>query len=365
MADTSMFGKAKYGGTSFKSFRLQPGSNLYRIGPAYRSLAASGKWFVYTKQHFGYRGAGDEQNPKGRIRTFVCPEEIDRSTEMVKVPCAECEKIRENQELVERKQAEYKAAGKTEAQIETLLGPIKGWLKDHNLDKKYLVLAKNDNQEWGVLSLPYKAKAGLDTVIKRMRAEENIDPLDMENGCWINFVREGEGFKTTYTAEAAMESMVVDGRRVKSVKQDALTDVDFEAIQASCPDLTTVGRRLTQDQIGQLVECNGDPDEVDRIFNAGMKVEKSPVREAAPAPKPVVKAEVKVQRVVEPEAVEPQTRVIDDEEAQLLAQLAAARAKKAKIAQVVMKAEPTPEVPEVPGEDLSDDEFLKIMDSKR
>jgi len=376
MANRDMFGAAKHGGGGYKSFRLQPGSNLYRIGPPFKSLAASGKWFHYTKQHFGYRGAGDEQNPKGRIRTFVCPEETNRQTEMVTVECKECNKIREMTALFESRTASLKAEGKKDEQIDALVGPVKGWLKEHNLDKKYLTLAKNENAEWGVLSLPYKAKSGLDLVIKKCRAEEGFDPLDMDNGCWINFTRVGEGYQTTYLAEAATETVIVDGKRAKSIKMDGLTDADFDQIAANCPDLTTVGRRLTQDQIAQLVECNGDPEEVDRIFNSGAKVEKSPSAVApVKATKPVVKEEVKP----EPEfggslktaagvadlAKDMAEAAPDDEEVQLLAALAAARAKKAKA--TAPKVEPVVSGP-TSEEDLKgmpDDEFFKLYPGKK
>jgi hypothetical protein len=372
MSNRDMFGAAKHGGGGYKSFRLQPGSNLYRLGPPFKSLAASGKWFAYTKQHFGYRGAGDEQNPKGRIRTFVCPEEIDRQTEMVKVECKECNKIREMVALLESRIAGLKSEGKNEAQIETLVGPVKAWLKEHNLDKKYITLAKNENSEWGVLSLPYKAKSGLDMVIKKCRAEEGFDPLDMDKGCWINFTREGEGFKTVYLAEAATETVIVDGKRAKSIKMDGLTDADFDQIAANCPDLTTVGRRLTQEQIAQLVECNGDPEEVDRIFNSGAKVEKSP---SAVTPVKTANQVVKVKqeenvatfvRVEVPaETVQPVAAdaTVDDEEAQLLAALAAARAKKSKPA--VKVAAPTGPTTEEDLKGMSEDDFFALYPGKK
>jgi hypothetical protein len=367
------FGVAKHGGSGgYKNFKLQPGSNLFRIGPPYKSLAAAGKWFSYTKQHFGYHGVGDEQRPKGRIRTFICPEEIDRNTEMVKVECPECTKNKGFQIQVETRTAQYRTEGKKDEQIDILLGPLKGWLKEHNIDKKYLVLAKNENSEWGVLALPYKAKVDLDRVIKTCRAEDGFDPLDSEAGCWINFVRSGEGYQTTYAANPAYEIVMVDGKRAKSIKMDTLTDADFDQISASCPDLTTVGRRLSYEQISQLVECNGDPDEVDAIFNSGVKVEKSP---SAVAPAKTANQVVKVKqeenvasfvRVEDPaETVRPV--VADDEEAKLLAALAAVRARAASMARAgsttwttskVSEVGPAPKVGAL--KDMSDDEFFKF-----
>src|SRR6266545_272692 len=93
MANRANFGAPTTGGsTSYKNHKLVQGSNFFRIGPAFKSLAATGKWFSFTKQHFGYRGSGNEQNPNGFMKVFLCPQEKDRKTDMIRVPCAQCDK---------------------------------------------------------------------------------------------------------------------------------------------------------------------------------------------------------------------------------------------------------------------------------
>ena len=88
---------------------------------------------------------------------------------------------------------------------------------------------------------------------------------------------------------------------------------------------------------------------------------------SAVKPTPVVKAEVKVDpkkewvEIKEPVAEKPAPAAVvveDDEEAQLLAQLAAARAKKLA-ATIVIKPKPAP-VADVDVKDMSDDEFFKL-----
>jgi hypothetical protein len=391
------FGKPKHGGAKYRSFKLVQGSNVYRIGPAFKSLAAAGKWFVYHKQHFGYRAAGDEQNPKGYIKTFLCNQEIDRKTEMVKVPCAECDMIDMQKALLEKREAdleaEVKAGTKTQAQVDSLLGPIKGWLKDHNLDKKYVVLACNDKGEWGLLYLPYKAKSGLDNLIKEVQKSEGFDPIDPDNGCWIDFQRTGEGFKTEYKVVALQEAEIINGRRLYSTKMHQLTDADYDNILANCPDLTTIGRKLTVEQVEELVESGGDPEVVSQVFGRGeaSPKETSPAK-AAPAKKPTPPAVQDLADEPEPEeevAAPPAGRVVkvkeevtevtttyvreeEDEEAAMERKLAELKAKKAAAAALVEAAGNKPpvkvEVPDaVPNnvKDLPDAEFMAVFKKKK
>ena len=194
----ALFGAASEGGGSkIKNFNLEDGDNVYRIGPAYGSLAASGKWFTFIKTHYGYRSQGDETNPNGYVRTFMCPQDKDRKTDMVRVPCPECDLIEEVASTVEAREAQMQADGKSEEQIKTVLGPHKQFLKEHNLSKRYIVLAKNQQNEWGVLWLPYKAKEALDNRRKTIRADDNTDILAIEDGAWVNFHRSGQKLQTT------------------------------------------------------------------------------------------------------------------------------------------------------------------------
>ena len=382
MASREKFGKASTGtGTRTRHFRLADGSNHYRIAPAYGTLAASGKWFRFIKQHWGYKSAGNDTNPAGFPRLFICPEDVDYKSKLVKKSCSECSLISNTAAKVANRESQLKEGGKSDADIETILGVQKEWLKAHNLDKKYIVLAKNDKNEWGILWLPYKAKEALDNRRKTIQTEEGFDILDADEGAWVNFTRAGQGFKTSYGCDIVSEVIALDnGKKAKQPKQEALTDADFDAIVAECPDLNSVGTVLTEEQIERLVESMGDADVVEAIFNEG--------REASPAPvkKEVVKAEPKMAPRLNPEVVEAVKAHIapivdavakaeeDDEEAALAAQLAALKAKKAAKALV---AEVENKVPVqaivaaaavlsagVDPDSMSDDEFVKAYGNK-
>lgn len=384
MTTNSDFAEPSASNSSFtktKNFKPVPGSNIYRIGPAYKSLAPSGRWNHNIRQHYGYRVPGNEENPNGFIRTFLCPEVTDQHG-MIKVRCPECEDIRALTEKVELRKQKLLEEGKTEGEIDTILGAQKKYLKEHNLDKKHLVLAKNEQNEWGVLWLPWKALEALLARRKKIQAEEGIDILSTKDGCWLDFTREGEGFRTTYGCDVVTETVVAEnGRKARVMKQDPLTDADKEAIRANCPDLTTVGTKLTIAQIERLVESRGDQEVAEAIFNEAWESRKgnreaSPAVEASPKPQPkpepvAVKPEAKpapqkVVKVEEKDGPGPNERTAtfvrvpaaeDDEEAQLLAMLAAAKAKKA--AKVAAAAAPAPA-----SDAMSDDQFLAMHTKK-
>ena len=409
MANRSNFAEPGTGtGNRTKNFKLEQGSNRYRIGPAYASLAASGRWNHNIRQHYGYKGAEDAQTGKSFPRTFICPQEIDRKTEIVKVPCAECDDTAQLSEKVELRAQKLEQEGKSEEDINTVLGPQKKYLKEHNLDKKHLVLAKNESNEWGVLWLPWKALEALIARRKKIQEEDGVDILSTVDGCWVDFVRSGDGFRNTaYACDVVSEIVLMEnGKKAKMPKQEALTDADFDAIEATCPDLTTVGTRLTSEQIERLVESRGDPEVVDAVFNEARETKKGR-KEASPSPAPTATVKNRPAPKVEAKEVDdvPENMMGAsksaaavaheavpevDEEAALLAQLAAARAKKAAAAKAVEvrgtfkelppdvevtekvapkkvtpKPEPEPEIsPDVDPDTLSDDQFMKVYGKK-
>jgi hypothetical protein len=390
MANREKFGKASTtNGTRIRHHRLVDGNNHFRIAPAYGTLAASGKWFRFIKQHWGYKSAGNDTSPAGFPKLFICPEDVDYKSKMIRKACDECSLISNTAAKVENREAQLKEGGKSEAEIETILGAQYEWLKAHNLDKKYIVLAKNDKNEWGVLWLPYKAKEALDTRRKLVQAEEGFDVLDAEEGAWVNFTRSGQGFKTNYGCDSVSEIITLDnGKKAKQPKQEALVDADFDAIVAECPDLNSVGTVLTDEQISRLVESMGDADVVEAIFNEGREASPAPVAKAEPkmAPRPVAK--VVAVNTTAAEASVTNTPSIttaintsvpaeeDDEEAALAAQLAALKAKKAAKA-LVAQVEAAPKVSPaaivaaasmlsagIDPDSMSDDEFVKAYGNK-
>lgn len=338
-----LFGTPKYGASSGgqRNHKIEPGHNLYRFGPPWKSLAASGKWNQYCAVHFGYQGVNRTDPSKTSARTFLCPQEKDRRTKMIKVGCRECDRIAAQEALRDTRMAQLKAEGKSDDVIEKhpTVEPIVAWLKAHNLSKKYNTIAKNDKGEWGILPLGHKTKQQLEAKIAQLMNEDGLSALAAKDGVWFDIIRSGEKWNTTYDVQVVMETQMVDNKRVKLVKTDTMTQKDVEDIKANCPDLTTIGVRLSQEQISQLAASNGDPEDVDNIFNQG-QVERSKSRSAAQArtpapapapapvatPAPVVAAPAPVQAAPTPAApaVDPTVAALMQQIAQMQAMLAAA-----------------------------------------
>lgn len=331
------FGTPSYGntgGTFYKNWKLQTPdgakgevktSFCCLIVPPMKSLADSGKWGVYHGQHFGYSGT-DPRNPdKTKMRPFSCIEKSDFRTKMITVACAACDVITEKFEEKKRREAEYIGQGLNEAQVKERLDPLTQWLKRHNCDRKWHINVMNQQGEFGVLQISHTVKKMLDAKMDELRkAKRPVDPI--VDGVWFEFTRMGK-----FPVQDAVEVMMVENEDGSFNKKIApLTEEQAKKALEVCPDLAkdTV-RFISGQQIAQIVASSGDPEEIDRIWQLGVSAsqrrERTPVSQnAAPAPAPTAARETAVAPTAE-----------QDEEAALMARLAALQAKKANPTVVV------------------------------
>lgn len=336
------FGTAKNGAgdMNWKMHSLKDGeANVFRIAPPVKSLKNVGKWKIYDKLHYGY-SAVNEQNPdKPKLKPFRCIEKKARGTGMIEQDCPECTLLKAREEEVKAVVDQYLAQGKSPAEAEEHVKGARKLLREHNLDKKWYVLAKNLAGEWGTLKLGHRAMTALDDErAKFMKENGGLDPLDAKTGVWFEFARQGKGLETRYAVKIAMESL--GGGRFQQ-KSGALTSVDAEALK-KCPDLAKLNdnKALSYDQILALVRSGGEPLVVAQVFNQARRTESSPAptpepaptRTATPAPPPASLAAPAPQGL--PGGLVGQ----DDEVSRLRAQLAALEA-----AQTKQTAAPTPQ----------------------
>lgn len=290
---SNFFGKAKIGnssGPAYKNYKMptdKAGGKVvykFRILPPMKSLAESGRWHSYHAIHFGYAG-NDKQTPgKAKIRPFRCIEERNYRTKMVTQSCPECEKIKAQEQLLDNMVARAKAAGKTEQDIDLMTAPLRQWLRDHNLDKKFYVAVFNEAMEPGVLSMSGRVKKALEEKAKELQLS-GIDPFDPAQGVWFNFVRVGRQKDVQDSVEVAM---IQNGRSME-IQPAPLTEEQCRLAFEAIPDLTTLSRLITREQMQMLVNSGGDLDEVDAILEAGVREgsarsPSSPAVRAAPAP---------------------------------------------------------------------------------
>ncbi len=353
-------GNARASQNNTQNFKLVDGDNVYRILPPMKSLRELGNgWVKYHKVHFGY-GIIDEKDPsKLRLRPFECIEVVNFQTKMIEVSCPACREIEAREaaceDLEKATRDDLKAQGvldpvQLDAKVEIALREHKKWLSTHNVDKKYYVNAKNEAGQFGTLRLPYRAYEAVKNKMNELEASDNIEALNIDNGCWFVFKRSGVGLKTLYAVDIATDVEVRDGKKSRTLRLAPLTDAELEQADKDCVDLATCVRRITPDNIRMIVESGGDPEMVKLVFN-GAEREASPARTPAPAaaatlPRPSVNLPLSaVIKQVVAEATAPVAAVeADDEEAKLLAQLAAIKAAKSAAKPVAAVSVPAPKI---------------------
>lgn len=347
---TQGFGKPKYGGGGnfAKTIRLKEGSTSVRILPPMKSLAETGEWAIYSGTHFGYKGVNKNDPSKPIFRTFKCIEKSDWKTKTVTQSCPECDLIAERDAEKKAVVAEAKKEGHSDDEVKELTKPLSDWLSDHNCDRKWKMNVKQMNGEFGVLHISHKTKKLLETQIQKVLTEEGIDALDLEQGVWFKFTRTGKGIDVQDTVEIEMETVrdATTGRMTRTTKLAPLTEAEAQQALKDCPDLTTLDRVISFEQIKLLSQCSGEPEDVDQIFAMGEKNNKeaSPSRSTTPAASkpstPAVKAETKTETPATPSKASSDSEDI----AALKAKLAALEAKNAVIdvKAEAPAAEPTP-----------------------
>lgn len=334
------WGKPKYSsGPSGQNFSLKEGDNVYRFLPPMHSLAEDGIYSVYVATHFGYRGTDPTDQNKTKLKTFKCIQVDDRRSGMVLEECPECTLIEKNKAELQAKEAElrskFKAEGRPDSEVEELLDTeldsLRGWIKNHNVDRKHYFNVMTPDGHFGQLKLSHRTKKQqLDVMFKKLSEEDGIDPLDLDQGVLINIKRSGKVRDVVDVVEVVKEKVVINGKKLEEIKTRPLSEEEATAALESCRDLSTAGGFvLTKDQIAELTESSGDPEEVDRVFGWNNNKEDSkktsqatkpaPARNEAQAatPAPTPDAEVKPQAQAQPEAA------VDPRVAQRMAEIKA------------------------------------------
>lgn len=286
------FGKPKYGSGAGKcpTWGLDMGDNIYRILPPMHSLAESGRWSNYVRTDWGYAGT-DSQNPgKTRVKPFRCIQVENRRTGMVEEECPE-DSLREGyKQRAQAREAELRAqhAALKPEEIDVIvdreMAPLRTWLRAHNQDAKHYLAVMNEKRIFGHLKINHTDKKKLDLKFDELRKNQAIDPLDLEQGVWVNFRRISKnGLDDIIDFVTEKVTATINGREVQ-VQQIIMAPLAADEVTRALEevrDLTDVGGFiLTHEQVLALTQAGEDPEEVDRIFAMNRK-EKST---KAPAP---------------------------------------------------------------------------------
>ena len=352
-----------------KDGHSDPGRTLVvRIAPPIGDCAERGIWRRYIKQHFGYGVPYTYQgNTKFSHKVFLCPENKDRDGNITN-RCPECSERQTQEEKLKEKMEALKKAGKTKEDIQVAVRPIASWLKAHNQDRKWHMVAKNLEGTWGFLTISHKCMKLLLEEIRKL-VDRGVDPLGVEKGVWFRFTRNGKDWNEIN--DIPKVEMIEGDDGTYRVKYDTLTQADFDAM-GKLDSLMSLGHPLTVEQIQMLVESGGEEETVRAVFGMPSSTQKSlpdedptPDELADPGPRPgsLPVPDRGVETKVETEV---KTATDTDEVAKLKALLAAAMAN----SKPATDAKPAPKPPPANSGQLKKDlempmdEFLAQFENK-
>lgn len=332
------------------------------ICPPIKSMAKDGNYASYVKQHFGYHlpGKGDKPFPV----TFNCIERRDKSKNVVQ-ECPECNEIDLRKKALEGMEIKLKASNPpaTAEVIEAHTRPAKAWLKEHNCDKKWNLLAKNEAGVWGILALSHTAFKDFQRELSDLRKAGIEEPMGV-TGCWFKFTRTGTNFQDINDTCKAVQ--VKDGKSF-TYKESTMNEADFQTLEAM-PELTSLGRKISYEQIKMLVESGGDEGVVKSVFNSSQRSETSPVR-TSPVPQTVqlppsnpVVQNLPTSPAVQLPPVTPSANDLQAQLAALQAQLAAVQSQSRPEPVKAVSPQPSPSL--TTQLDMDPDEFMEKYGQK-
>jgi hypothetical protein len=398
------FGKAnlnpQYDGPKYFKLRTpDPRKNetetslVLRLLPSMHSYRDTGQWKFYYGQHYGYAGVNSRDPSKPRARPFGCIQKKNKQKEIV-TSCPKCTQIaqfeakktaRENELAKANGIGETKEERQTPEFYEAKKGDkayqaLSAWLSKHNCDKKFWINAMDREGNFGMLQLSYttceeKLMPLLNKLASGEETGEKVDAFDPAGGMWLKFSRTGKAPRVQ-DAVSVYEELVDlgGGKKAKAAVAAPMTQEQIEKALKTCKDLKTdVVKFIDVETMQKLVDCSGDPEEVDSIWPPEPQKNAAPASEAKKAEKaadeivgdedlsgedntpPAGKVETKTETKSEPAPAE------DDEEAIALKAVEAARAKKAAKAAEAAKANGTSTL----GKTVDNpDDFLSQFDAK-
>lgn len=381
------WGKPKYTTSFSQTTSIKEGDNIWRYLPPMHSLAESGDWSNYHCIHYGRKVPNPSDPEKLISKPYRCAEVYDRMSKAVIQECPECMQVREKEKERDAKREEltkkYKAQGKSDREIDELLDTalksLNDWIQRYQVDRKhYINVMSPDGKIFKVLKVNHKYNmAGIKKLFSDLR-DENIEPLELDQGVLVNIQRTGKGRSAVDNVKAVTRKVDVEVNGVKKRYDEIvirpLTEEEADRALKECRDLAEVGGiPLTLEQVQELVDSSGDPEEIQKLFDkfAGKKSDSSKKSDAAqkPLPEPEDESLPEPEPVKQPEPPKPAPKGLDKNDPRVQARLASIQAKKEaeekarleaeaqKLAAEKSKAASKAETDEVNPFDLSDEEF--------
>jgi len=337
------FGQAKYeqGSKNYFSFKKDQNSFILRIVPPMGELAESGKWSLYHRVEFGYKGSD------GRMKPFLSPRVVNYQKMVEQESLAHLRR-----EKITKQMDEAKRAGN-----DIVAAKCNDILRTYNQDAKHYMNTIDLQGNVGLFKIGHKGFQALKAEIDRLRTE-GVDPISVDNGRYFVFARSGTGRDTLYTVKEYKQKQEIDGPNGKIVADvsfpHAIDAVAIAKIEEGAFNLKTVYPSVTPEEEKLIVE--GGPAGVDAVF---AKKNDNP---ASKAPAPQAEAPVP-QQEAQQEAPQAQAEQPAQQQAAPQAEVPQQEAPQ----QEAQEAAPAQETPAAKGEtdigSMSDEDFFKQMEN--
>lgn len=269
-------GKAAYGRSNFGGhgwFHIEDNKdNIFRVLPPMKSLAREGKYAKFYSTHRGFRGTDNKQRP------FLCIEESDYKTKVIKVHCPVCDWV----DAIEKHVATFKEKGATDDQIRDYRNK---YLFPFQAERKYYLNVVNQEGKIGVLPIGSKMFKSLEALAMEQE-KQGRDITGME-GIFLNFKKQTR-FKgdrdAIHTANLYMQPTATGFTLLTHVIDQAFA----QKLATDAADLGKLFKSIQIEQMAQIIALEGEARAkyVDTLFEKEQAAAVAPVT-AAPAQAPV------------------------------------------------------------------------------
>jgi hypothetical protein len=246
MNETVAIGKSAYGrqgGFGGGFFHIEANKdNVYRVLPAMKTLAATGQYAKYYRTHRGFRGTDNGQKP------FICPQEQDYKTKVIKVHCPVCDIV----DQMEKELETWPSKGATKEQIKEF--------RDKNIwpfqsEGKYYLNVVNTEGKIGILPIGSKSFKALEALAKEQEAKGR-DITGIE-GVYLNF-KKMSAYKGDAQAVFAVEMFIdTDAQGNMKLRTHTIDQAFAQRLGPEAADLSKLFKSLTQEQIARIVSLEG------------------------------------------------------------------------------------------------------------
>jgi hypothetical protein len=226
---------------------IKKGKSVFRILPALGRLADKGVWRVFTEVIYGF------ENSQGYVRPFHSCEVKNFKKKMIEVRDPARDWIGKQEADLEqvtellKKTPNSKPLKDKQKELLSLVGFDDG---QFNVEKTWNVNAINLAGEVLCLKIGYKAMLAFMAERDRMKAEEEIDPVDIV-GCFMEFNKTGDNRDTVVSVRPFEDK---DETGAKRTRMHTIDEAELDKIEAGYFELDNLHTHPTQEEIQFMLD---------------------------------------------------------------------------------------------------------------